>query len=111
MSGKHAAPIVVRLWPKGFGNDGVGSINALVADWEAGVFTLLADHLFSVRVTADLPRQECLLTVESTEELEWFVDRVDHGSRSCRFTCVPRRERLRQHLMPDEYLITQGDVC
>jgi hypothetical protein len=102
---KHAAPTLVRYWKDGYQSN---SVMAFVDDWElddnGATFTIADSDLLAV-LARDCMSSVAVLTVYSTEELEWSVERVDHNWSDMRVRCVPRVGRLRNSLMSDEYLI------
>jgi hypothetical protein len=102
---KHAAPIVVRLWKDGYTEP---SIDALVSDWVGGSFTLSLDHPLAKELWRNVHKRTYILTVLSTDELEWDPYQVTAASRLL-IRCTPRHERLRLSLISDDYLIaTKG---
>jgi hypothetical protein len=109
--GKHAAPIVVRLWPDGYGED---SINALVHDWDAGGFTLRIGHPFAQRVFADISKTDLTITVLDSDVVEWRADSISvvglPFDPRCLVRCTPRVDVVRRSLRADAVLIEYGLV-
>lgn len=95
---------LVRLWIDGYHSD---PITAFV-DWGDGRFTITAAHPFA-RTISNVPVLRIgPLTVYSTDELEWVVDRViaDRTAYGPEYTviCKPRVDVLRKSLISDDYL-------
>lgn len=95
---------LVRLWIDGYHSD---PITAFV-DWGDGRFTITAAHPFA-RTISNVPVLRIgPLTVYSTDELEWLVDRViaDRTAYGPEYTviCKPRVDVLRKSLISDDYL-------
>jgi len=99
-----SAGTLVRLWIDGYHSD---PITAFV-DWGDGRFTITAAHPFA-RTISNVPVLRIgPLTVYSTDELEWLVDRViaDRTAYGPEYTviCKPRVDVLRKSLISDDYL-------
>lgn len=95
---------LVRFWIDGYHSD---PITAFV-DWDHGRFTITAAHPFA-RTISNVPIPRIgPLTVYSTDELEWVVDKVSadrtvYGPEYA-VACKPRVDVLRRSLISDDYL-------
>lgn len=90
---------LIRVWR----DDETESTNLFV-DWHDGRFSLPWEHPFSRHMWGSGRMLRWRITVYSTEELEWSIDRIDY-SHSVEYNCIPRRERLRLSLVSDDALI------
>jgi hypothetical protein len=106
-----AQPRLVRYWKDGYQSD---PITAFV-DWEQqgpyAQFFVKPDHVLTP-IIQDVPTSTCLLTVYSTDELEWSIHTAETGIfpkdgfvHGTRFSCVERRKKLRDSLISDDYLV------
>jgi hypothetical protein len=96
---------LVRCW-RGFHDERPSAF----VDWNAGEFDIPRDHPLAVELwgsLADISLGGYLLTVFSTDELIWTVDKIEaYRSRDeYHVSCAPYVERVRGGLTSDEYMI------
>lgn len=91
---------LVRAWDRDYNPRG----QQFVA-WNAGTFTIPADDPLAIELW-DRRELGHRLTVESTNEMAWWIDRMDRTREGTLIvTCCPYADVLRDYIVPDWKLI------
>ena len=92
---------LVRLWEEGLR----GELAADWVDWDGSGFSINAETRLGRTIRDQIP---AVLTVESTSELVWVIEkwRIRNGLvRDLLVDCAPYLEHVRSRLLTNEYLV------